>query len=365
MSIERLNIHNLRNLKAVNLSLDARCNVFYGPNGSGKTSLLESVYLLGAGHSFRSRDVSSLISTDSSSFVVYGKTFSNETVSIQKSKDGTFVRLNQRPCSRSSELASFLPCQVFYQDIFEIINAGPSVRRSLLDWGLFHVKQSYHDTLKSYRRILKQRNSLLRQKAAFSLFAPWNKSLVDAAYLLDASRREYIESWSLKFNQVLAELTDLPCDMRYEKGWDKKQKGTSLGDILIEQFDLDVARQYTHSGAHQADISLVLPSLNAKLNLSRGQQKLILIALKISQALLLDKPCIYLFDDITLELDKAHIQRLFKLLETIPGQFIFSTIDPAVFMNFYAFNQTSYFVLTKGVVAPHQNVSRETQRPFS
>ena len=118
MSIIRLDIHHVRPISSERLMLHPRCNVFYGSNGSGKTSLLEAVYLLGSGHSFRTRDLGALVSQGQESLTVFARMDTDDVMSIQKSKEGTFVRLNQRPCSRRSELAAFLPCQVFYQDIF-------------------------------------------------------------------------------------------------------------------------------------------------------------------------------------------------------------------------------------------------------
>lgn len=328
MSLKQLNIHQLRNISNASLALHPSYNIFYGENGSGKTSVLEAIYLLGSGHSFRTREVSPLINYNETALTVFARTDLNESISIQKTNNGlTQVKINQQTCHRSSELAHFLPCQVFYQDIFQIIDAGPAIRRSLLDWGLFHVKQSYHELWKDYRRILKQRNALLRQKANYKEFVPWDKMLIELADELHQMRHHYFLEWSAVFQTVLAKLTDVPCTLDYYKGWDKRASGKSLALILIEQFASDTQRQYTHSGIHQADILFDSAILKAKQTLSRGQQKIILIALKLAQAQLLNKPCLYLFDDITAELDMNHIKRLIQVLTEINGQFFFTTIN--------------------------------------
>ena len=348
MSITRLDIHHVRSISSARLALHPRYNVFYGENGSGKTSLLEAVYLLGSGHSFRTRDIAALVSNGQDSLTVFARLAADDVMSIQKSREGTFVRLNQRPCSRRSELAAFLPCQVFYQDIFEIIDAGPSVRRSLLDWGLFHVKQEYHALWKDYRRVLKQRNALLRQKANYTSFIPWDKQLVDLSEALDVLRADYCKGLFASFESTLSALTPLLCTLHYEKGWDKKETGKKLATILVDQFEMDSLRQYTHSGAHQADISFGLPLLKAKQSLSRGQQKIVLIALKLAQAQLLAAPCVYLFDDITSELDGAHVQRFFNLLTQVQGQFLFTAIDPSLFRAAFDAKDIPFFLIDKG-----------------
>ena len=349
MSLAALNVHHVRNISTANLILHPRYNVFYGANGSGKTSVLEAIYLLGTGHSFCTREIASLIRHGESALTVFARTHTEESVSIQKSMTHpTQVKLNQQPCQRSSELAHFLPCQAFYQDIFQIIDEGPSIRRSLLDWGLFHVKHAYHDLWKDYRRVIKQRNALLRRKAPQQQFIPWNNMLVELATELDSMRTEYFLEWSKTFQDLLAQLTDTPCNIQYYKGWDKRGSGKSLDLILTEQFDSDIHAQYTHSGAHQADILFDSAALKAKQSLSRGQQKIILIALKLAQAQLLAKPCVYLFDDMAAELDSNHLKRFVDCLSQIKGQFFLTAIDPSYLHDFLDMNETKMFAINKG-----------------
>jgi DNA replication and repair protein RecF len=348
MSLSELQIHSLRSISHARLALHPRFNVFYGKNGSGKTSLLEAIYLLGNGVSFRTRDIDALVALGKPALTVFARRINDETLSIQKSKEGVIAKLNQNPCYRRSELAYFLPCQIFYQDIFDIIDAGPSVRRNVLDWGLFHVKHDYHVLWKEYRRVLKQRNALLRQKANQELFVPWDKQLVELSELIHPLREAYCEEWFALFNTILSSLTQNVCQLYYEKGWDKKRTGKSLASILKEQFEMDKMRQFTHSGAHQADILFDSVQLKTKQSLSRGQQKIILLALKLAQAQLLNKPCIYLFDDITTELDLDHIGRFLFFLMGLEGQFYFTSLDPSIFRKALDNNQVAFFSIEHG-----------------
>lgn len=331
-SIADLNLHCVRNMSSAKFNFHPQFNFIYGDNGSGKTTLLESIYLLGNGHSFRTREISPLVSEGKSSLAVFSRLTDEETISVQKSLGGaTQVKINRQACLSRSELARFLPCQIFYQDIFQVIDAGPSVRRTLLDWGLFHVEQSYLSLWKNYRLVLKHRNALLRQKAHHSQFIPWNQQLVDFSELLNEQRKAYFDKWSHSFQQLLPIFTDVPCTLQYYKGWDKKGSGKDLASILDDQFEQDLHRQYTHSGAHQADILFDLTSKKAKLLLSRGQQKIVLLALKLSQASLLDQHCIYLFDDLASELDAHHLSRFINYLPIIKGQVFFTATDPRLY----------------------------------
>ncbi|ASQ47498.1 DNA replication/repair protein RecF [Legionella clemsonensis] len=331
MSLAQLQIHNLRNLKSARLDFHPHINFFSGINGSGKTSILEAIYLLGSGHSFRTREILPLISQGEETMTVFSRTFDQQTISIQKSLHSpTQVRINKLACQSSSELARFLPCQVFYQDIFQIIDAGPSVRRSVMDWGLFHVKQDYHSLWKDYKRALKQRNFLLKQKASPKELLPWNRILDDLASQLHHARENYFLQLRPKFEKTLEQLSSFHCSLSYYKGWDKRDTGKSLAIILEENYQKDVLRQFTQYGAHQADLSVASEEFTAKQYLSRGQQKILLFSLKLAQASIMSKPCIYLCDDLASELDKVHIERLLNFFLTLEGQFFITSTLPLV-----------------------------------
>src|SRR5207302_1054183 len=99
-----------------------------------------------------------LIRYGDTELTVFATTGDHQSVSLQKTRQGsTLVKINGDYCRRRSELARLIPCQIIYQDIFQIIDAGPLIRRQLMDWGLFHVKQEYLAIWTRFRQILKQR----------------------------------------------------------------------------------------------------------------------------------------------------------------------------------------------------------------
>ena len=216
MILADLKIHHLRNIASAHLLLNSRFNFIIGPNGSGKTSILEALYLLSCGHSFRSREISPIITHEQSALTVFARAVDQETISIQKScSEPTQIKLNNLFCTSTSQLAYSLPCQVFYSDIFQIIDAGASIRRSVLDWGLFHVKHNYLSLLKEYKKTLKQRNALLKTHAPYAHFIPWDKQLNNLSKELDILREEYFSLWEASFIKVLHELTDVSCTIKY------------------------------------------------------------------------------------------------------------------------------------------------------
>jgi DNA replication and repair protein RecF len=192
---------------------------------------------------------------------------------------------------------------------------------------MFHVEPSYHAIWKDCRYVLKQRNALLRQNASRSSFAPWDNQLVFLSEQLHSLRDAYFIKLICSFNKFVECLTNVSCSISYFKGWDRRETGNDLLMILHDQFSSDQQRRFTTNGAHQADIFFEIPAKKAKSFYSRGQQKIILIALKLAQASLLPSCCLYLFDDLAAELDEAHIDSLMTCLSDIPGQKFITSVD--------------------------------------
>ncbi|OGV50799.1 MAG: DNA replication/repair protein RecF [Legionellales bacterium RIFCSPHIGHO2_12_FULL_42_9] len=339
MTLKVLYIEHLRNLAKIRTALHPHLNIITGVNGSGKTSFLEAIFLLGCGRSFRTREITTLITHGNPDLTVYAKTIDDQRIAIRKSLNApTIMRLNDSPCESASELARFLPTQIFYQDIFQIIDAGPAIRRSLLDWGLFHVKQNYFEIWKNYRRALKQRNSLLRHRTGAGVLRPWNKILSELAHEMDIMRQEYLVDLNQQFQKVLISLSDIGCNLQYYKGWDRRGENKSLEMVLTESLAVDLQYQYTRYGSHQAELLLSSHDRKLKHYLSRGQQKIVLFALKIAQAQLVNRFCVFLIDDLFAELDDRHIARLMDYISTSKGQFFItchesSLITPSLALN--------------------------------
>ena len=141
MQLSQVDIQGVRNLKSVSLIPASGINLIYGCNASGKTSLLEAIYLLSHGRSFRTSNIRSVIHSESTKLAVFGKVIQEQTGSciklgLEKGISHTQIRINQQNVTQASRLAAYLPVQIINPEAHRLLEQGPSQRRKFIDWGL-------------------------------------------------------------------------------------------------------------------------------------------------------------------------------------------------------------------------------------
>ena len=334
MSLHRLNVTALRNLHAVTLFPSPRINILSGENGSGKTSLLEAIHMLGLARSFRSTRLQPVIQFDHESLTVFGELNANSGVrslGVSRSRNGEpQIRIDGQPVRSSAQLALALPVQLINPDSFRLLEGNPRVRRQFLDWGVFHVEPRFFIAWQRLQRSLRQRNSWLRHGTIDAVAeASWSRELTQASDEIDTFRRNYILALKPLFEATLAKLLDLPnLVLSYYRGWDKDR---TLAEVLQNSLSRDQQLGYTQAGPQRADLRLRVGTFNAVDVLSRGQQKLVVCALKIAQGHLVNQyrtgECVYLVDDLPSELDETHRQALCGLLEDLNCQVFITCVD--------------------------------------
>lgn len=386
--IERLQVSHLRNLDRINMQV-ATCNVFIGANGSGKTSLLESIFLLSRGKSFRHSQPKRYIQHHQPSAVVHAKLTDGSTLAIQKQPDATTIlRLNQNTVYNQSILTEQLPTLLIDPSSMDMLEQGSAGRRQLLDWLVFHMKPSFHPQWVAYQRLLKQRNSLLKQSKTLTQrqlmeLKSWNQGLADHAALIHHYREQVFLAWQPYFEKSIAQL--LPnyaqqISLSYNAGYDTS---IALDEQLNERLSQDLQLGYTRIGSHRADIHVHwrsegdnegssgsegdksksaatdkadsaarLPKLKEQAAnvLSRGEKKLLITALRLSQlpmllhtntepaatddaldpALKTGTTPVVLLDDITAELDDRAIDILLATLAKLPCQVFMTSLTVQV-----------------------------------
>ncbi len=337
MALQQLRIDSVRNLRRVRLDRLQRVNVFYGANGSGKTSLLESIHLLGMARSFRGNSVKSLISHDATTCTVYGAASLPSSpallsLGVQRNRGGEAqIRLAGQPVKTVAELAEQLPLQVITAESFSLLTGPPGGRRQYLDWGVFHVEHTFFSQWQRFQRCIKQRNMLLRRgKIDDHELAFWTRDLAAAGTAITAHRKAYFERLTPRFIETMSQLApSLPAlELRFRQGWDA---GLNYTEALDQGLATDVEQGYTHTGPQRADIRVTSGGHSAADTLSRGQQKLVVCGLKLAQGLLMSElgkgDCTYLIDDLPSELDQEHSETVCGFLAAMGAQVFITCVE--------------------------------------
>jgi DNA replication and repair protein RecF len=451
MSLAELRIDDVRCIEHAELRLHAGHNLIWGGNGSGKTSLLESIFLLGRGRSFRTRSSERLIRHGEDRLVVFGRTRAGgvrelaerhedrggdraarsgvsigldqvfgvedsgavggrflmndprepgegrsagtdsggpgggriagpdsrqsggtriagadpqgaggewvggadagqigaagvgggnlrepgrwdgspgQAMGVQVSRaDGTVARINGTTAGSLTELTQVFPVQVIDPGIHKLVEEGGHRRRRWMDWGVFHVEHQFGDWWLRYTRAIKQRNAALRTQPAQ---APvWDVELARLGELIADARRRYVEALLPYWRESVLALSDLEPELHYFKGW---AQDVTLAEALVASKARDEVRRVTHPGPHRADIVVRLNGRPAREVLSRGQQKLVAVAMTLGQLnLLLDTtqttPTL-LLDDPAAELDGPHLRRFIEQVMRLRSQLVLTSLHP-------------------------------------
>ncbi|MGL4612631.1 MAG: DNA replication/repair protein RecF [Shewanella sp.] len=339
MSLTRLNIEAFRNIQSAQLTPAAGINLIYGQNGSGKTSILEAIYFLGMGRSFRSHLSQRVINTEQDKLTLFA-TLSlprgDSKIGLRRFRSGeTEVKIDGDKVKRLSTLAETLPIQVITPESFSLLFEGPKSRRQFIDWGAFHSEPQFYAAWMNVRRVLKQRNQLLRNGSPYGSIQYWDLEFVRYSELVTEIRNRYVDSLNELLKGIIGEfLPGVDVKVSFTRGWDSK---ADFAELLAAQYSRDVATGHTVSGPHKADLRLRVGTLPAQDALSRGQLKLLVCALRIAQGKLLkqqiDKHSIYLVDDLPSELDAQHRQLLLKQLTDTGAQVFVTAIDPAAIVD--------------------------------
>ena len=330
MSLKRFKVSGFRCLDELDIQPDPRLNLITGPNASGKTSLLESIFYLGRGRSFRASGNRELIQTGKSEFVLFGETSEEDTqhrVGVEVAVGKRLVRADGEP-GNGADLARLLPVQVIDPEIHELIQGSPELRRRFLDWGVFHVKHSFLDSWRRYRKALSQRNASLRQGDSDEEVALWNDALIKHGEEVDRLRTAFIDEFNTIFAAISLENLSFSAICSYKRGWPEK---TLLSDALTASIHRDRVFGSTQVGPHRADLNLQVQDRRARHRVSRGQQKMLAAALVIAQtrfvAAQTQAELVLLVDDPAAELDRDNRERLFQMLHDIPAQMFVTALE--------------------------------------
>ncbi len=321
-------IEKFRNIKQCSLQLADGLNFIIGDNAAGKTSILEAMHYIARGQSFRTKNVSHVINQQSEYFQLLATMDTGAILGMRRSTSEIIARMNREPIKKLSTLAKCIPLFLITPNSHELIEKGPEYRRRFIDWGLFHVEPGYGKIIQEYRRVLKQRNAALRESP--SECSVWDPGLVRCAERLHQLRDRYIKKISPIFIHVYNELVSTSrISLNYLSGW---RHGASLSELLDEKLKIDGERGFTSVGPHRADLSIKVDGIIARDVLSRGQQKLAVVALIIAQTKLASENTvpILLIDDLSSELDTEHQSKFIHLIHDTRSQTIITSVNSSI-----------------------------------
>ena len=336
MKIHHLKLLNFRNYEKMEVSFSPKYNIIFGNNGSGKTNLVESIYVLALTKSFRGTVDKILLMNSKDVCRIEGEVsdkYTNKYKLILKD-GGKKVKINNTKVDKLSDYISQISVVLFNPDDLRFIKDSPTIRRNAINLEISQINNSYLKNLNMYNKLLKQRNSYLKTtninaNSSSEFLTILTNKLVDYGEKIYESRRKYINL----LNQKIGELYNSICgiqDLKLEytsdyKDFDREKILKKYQDNL----NRDIILGKTTIGVHHDDIKFKLEGYNIKDYGSEGQQKNAIIAYKLTELEIFyqirgNYP-ILILDDLFSELDRFKINNILNLINDDIQTFITTT----------------------------------------
>ncbi len=354
MKLENLKLVNFRNYESLSIDFNDGINIIYGKNAAGKTNILEAASLFSSGRSFRVKNEKDLI--------LFEKDFSkiNITFEAQKRKNTAemiisdkkkLIKINEVPLERTSELLGFFSSVLFSPEEISLISGSPEGRRSFLNLYISSQRPSYYSSLKNYKKILKQKNILLKQGDNGTL-SLWNEKLAENGARIMLFRKKFIDELIPYAAQFHKEISGDEFTIKYNTSfaWDKTETKEELYEKFLNAIEkkkeAEMALGASLVGPHRDDMEFIINGKSAMNFASQGQQRTAVISLKIAQTQkikdLTGEYPILLLDDIMSELDSRRRDFLVNKIKDM--QVIITCTDPIKSEN------AKYFKVSEGRV---------------
>jgi DNA replication and repair protein RecF len=336
MYASRLRLANFRNYQWQDLSFRDTSNLILGPNGQGKTNLLEALYLMATSRSQRTGRDEEMIGweADAASILTEVKRERRPDITLEvhlhRAEDKS-VRLNGVPRPRVLEiLGEFNLVAVWVEDI-DIVRGDPSVRRRFLNAEISQVSPEYCFQLGRYRRVLEHRNRLLKQLSQKGVsrdsLQVWSEELVKYGSPLIARRRAFVDQLSPPAGEVHAMLTDgeESLNLDYRPSLDIPEDANleeAFARHLDELREEEIRRGLTLIGPHRDELAFLIDTRDARTYGSLGQQRTVALSLRLAELSAvrdqIGEPPVIIMDDVFAELDARRIRHLLEI--ALPGR---------------------------------------------
>ena len=316
MRIKQLLLKNFRNYEEVLIPFGPGINFITGENGRGKTNILEALYLLMTGRSFRTRYLEELIRFGAQSFYIellFEKDGVEQSLKMHFEGKKRIVIHNQTPLTKLSSLFEILKGTLLVPDDHQLIVGNPKVRRHFLDLQIAQTHPLYLHHLSRYQKAMKQRNTLLRRKQINTLDV-WEEQMVESAAYLTLLREETTQELCKLLAAPGIELSYLPSPSSREK--------------LIKSRERDLILGSTSLGPHKDDLTILLKERSARSFASEGQKRHTVAHLRFAEwqrlhGMAREKPLL-LIDDVSMSFDSKREEALLASLNKYGQVFVTS-----------------------------------------
>lgn len=343
MKITRLTVQSFRNLMPDSIQPHACMNLIYGENAQGKTNLLEAMWLFTGGHSFRGVKDADLIQFGADACTLELEFFAQErdqTASLTLANGKRTASINGIPQRSAVSLVGTFCAVLFSPEHLSFVKGGPGQRRAFLDTALCQSRPAYAKQFALYQRTLQQRNSLLkdipRHPELLDTLEIWDQKLSAYGSYLVQQRQQYLSLIAQPVREMYAGISrgkeelslSYVSSVRHDP--DTPFGQADFYEALHSARQSDLAFGYTAIGPHRDDLDLRVDQISARLFGSQGQQRSIVLAVKLAEAEALQRltgePPVIFLDDVLSELDAG---RQDFLLNHLKGRQVFLTCcDP-------------------------------------
>lgn len=339
MFLKALFLKNFRCYSQASFEFSPGVNVFQGGNAQGKTSIVEAIYFLMTGSSFRASHAQDLIQLDAPFFhleALFVKHGVEQTLKVTYGNGERQILYNSTPCSSFSGLLGLLPGVVFAPDDVALVKGMPQGRRQFLDLQIAQVNPLYVHHLMRYQKALRQRNVLLRSKNIATLDA-WDFEMAQSAAYLTLQRYQTskdldIRSQSL-YHTLSQERACLNLSYKANHAQHQSEGMQALLESYLALFQRNRKRElllgFTLGGPQKDDLLIALDKKEARFFASEGQQRSCVAVMRISEwerlRSLVAEPPLLLIDDLGVSLDRNRQELLLNHVLTLGQVFLTTT----------------------------------------
>lgn len=342
MYIENIKIQNFRNYKLLNLKFNKGINIIYGKNGQGKTNLLESIYVLSLTKSHKSFIDSNLIKKNETFAIIKGKLKKDnisKNLEIYISEKEKKLKVDNIEEKKISNYTSIMNTIIFYPEDLEIIKGSPILRRKYMNVELSQLYSSYLEILNDYNKLLKMRNDFfkkLKDNYYNQLYLEQlNDYYIKKSILIYKMRKKYIEKINENISDIFYNISGIQnLKIKYKSNINLDTNNSdelydNMKNKIDSAFNVEKKLKTTLIGPNRDDLEFYIDEKNLKLYGSQGQQRMAILALKLSEIELFknvkgEYP-ILLLDDVFSELDRKKKNNLLKYIKEDIQTFITTT----------------------------------------